>query len=299
MSEPTDQNHSDPMDDKDLSALYTRGSIEQPSKALDQAILDKARKATSQRSTKIKGYYPWQQAVSVAAVLVVSVTVVMLVRKEAPHPLSNTRQLAMVQEQQTEAKPVTKPLPQPAKRQAETQKEVTLPAENRVAPMALQDLLAKKKRAQKEIKAQRRIRARDRAMDKAIEASPAMAPAREAPTQESISSGKISPNQLARGFVGGNVKGLASEGKTCTQLTEQECFTSAACSLTKSKTTQGYQCRPAKDHCELMFRQSDGTKESCEAKQGCVYLPASCYCPPGAECRCDGGEPSQCRSTNE
>ena len=56
MSDPTDQNppdpHSDLSDDKDLSSLYARGRTEQPSDALDQAILEKARKATARHAAR-------------------------------------------------------------------------------------------------------------------------------------------------------------------------------------------------------------------------------------------------------
>ena len=100
---------------------------------------------------------------------------------------------------------------------------------------------------------------------------------------------------MASGVASGDVQALASEEKECAQMKEQDCFSSAACTLTKNETATGYQCRYAKDHCELMFRQSEGTKDTCEAKTGCVYVPASCYCPPDTKCECSGGEPAQCK----
>jgi hypothetical protein len=305
MSEPTDQNQSDPMDDKELSVLYARGSTEQPSGDLDQAILGKARMATGQQPAKSKNS-SWSQAISMAAVLVVSVTVVMLVRKEAPQPLSDTRQLAMVQEQKAASTPASKPSPKPAKRQMEKQQEAPL-AESRVTTMSLQDFMTKKEASQEKAKAQQQTRAKEQAQDKAIAASPALAlnkkaltqkaPALKTPAREGLTQESIQVETMAAGATSGSVMGLAQEGKSCNQLTEQDCFNSAACTLTKNKDGQGYQCHPAKDHCELMFRQSEGTKQSCETKAGCVYVPANCYCPPGIECRCSGGEPAQCRST--
>lgn len=291
MSEPTDQNPSEPMDDKDLSALYARGSSEQPSSVLDNAILDKARQATSKQASKTKDLSRWSNAVSIAAVLVVSVTLVMLVRKEAPEPTSITSQLDIVQDDM--AAPLAKQLP-------ERQKAETALGESREVPMTAMDSLALKK----EMKAKQQRNEEERAMDKSIAASPALSLKQEAPAQatssaETISPKAISPKTMAAGIVGGNAQESIMEGKSCSQLTEQECFSSAACTLTRNETGNGYQCRPAKDHCELLFRQSDGTKEICEAKAGCTYVPASCYCPPGVTCVCGGGEPAQCQNKKE
>jgi len=79
---------------------------------------------------------------------------------------------------------------------------------------------------------------------------------------------------------------------TCEGLTELGCINSAACTLEKSGSE--YQCRTAINDCEKGFIQRvDGVSE-CESKQGCIYQPQNCYCPPDVICRCGGGKPSSC-----
>lgn len=275
MSEPTDPNPSDPKDDKAVSSLYARGSTEQPSDALNQAILEKAREATQRHAARTHRFSGWPGAASMAAVLVVSVLVVMLVREEAPEPLSIANRPAAVQEKKAAATP-SKNLPAPPERLAERRKAETPAAESNETSMALTDKLA----LNKEEKDQRQRPVEEEAMGKATTAAPVTAP-----TSEPMAS------IVARG----DVQGFTSEGKVCAQMTEQECFSSAACTLTRNETTHSYQCRFAKDHCELLFRQSEENRESCEAKTGCVYVPASCYCPPNVTCKCTGGEPAQCQ----
>lgn len=307
MSEPTDQNNADPMDDKDLSALYARGSTEQPSAALDQAILNKARQVASQQASKTKDRSSWSQAFSVAAVLMLSVTLVTLIRQEAPEPTSITSRPALMLEQEDALEDAqerasreilaSKPMAEPAKQQLEKQKADTPLAES----FALKKETRKEriKEEAKVAKAQEQHREEERELDKRIAASPALALKQQAPAQEVPAADAMSPARMASGVISDSALGFAQEGKSCDQLTEQECFTSAACTLTRNETADGYQCRPAKDHCELLFRQSDGTRESCEAKTGCVFVPASCYCPPNTICVCGGGEPAQCQSREE
>jgi len=270
MSEPTD-----PKDDKDLSSLYARGSNEQPSDALNQAILDKARKTTDSHSARTHRFSGWPKAASMAAVLVVSVLVVMLVREEVPKPLSTASRPAAVLEEKAPATP-SKAQPTPPDKSAERRKAEAPAAQSNETPMAMMDRLA----TNKQEKDQRQHPTEEEALGKATTAAPATAPASE---------------PMASGVVRGEVQGFMPEGKLCAQMTEQECLSSAACTLSRNETAHGYQCRFAKDHCELLFRQSEGNRESCEDKSGCVYVPASCYCPPDATCECTGGEPAQCQ----
>ena len=272
MSEPTDPNPSDPKDDKAVSSLYARGSTEQPSNALDQAILDKARKATARDAARAHRFSGWPRAVSAAAVVVLSVLAVTLVREEAPEPLSIANRPAVVQEEKAPATPSKAPPERPAERR----KAEAPAAQSNETPMALMDRLA----PNKEEKDQQQRQVEEGALGKATTATPAAAPASE---------------PMASGVARGDLQGFMPEGKLCAQMTEQECLSSAACTLSRNETAHGYQCRFAKDYCELLFRQLEGTRESCEDKTGCVYVPASCYCPPDATCECTGGKPAQCQ----
>ena len=273
MSEPTDPNPSDPSDDKAVSSLYARGSTEQPSDTLDQAILDKARKATARQSARVHRFSGWPGAASIAAVLVVSVLVVMLVREEAPEPLSIASRPAAVQEEKAAATPSKAPPAPPEipaeRRKAEAPAAQSPATESKETARALTDRLEH----YEEEEDQRQPPVDEGALGKATTAAPA----------------------TASGVVRGDVQGFTSEGKVCDQMSEQECLASAACTLTRNETAHGYQCRFAKDHCELLFRQSEENRESCEAKPECTYVPTSCYCPPGVTCECRGGEPAQCQ----
>jgi len=351
MSDPTDQNppdsHSDLSDDKDLSSLYARGSTEQPSDALDQAILEKARKATARHVARTHRFSGWPRAVSAAAVLVLSVLVVTVIHEEEPEPLSIASRPAVVEEDKAATTSSDK-LPAPAEQFAKRSKAEAPAAESK-APQALTDRLA----LNDQEKDQRQRPAGKEALGKAITAAPAQEPMAAGIARGDVQQDKAaptpstalpaSPEQLAErdaaapaaegaspsntlnrllvqkgetdqpsleeeaprlagaaadtmasGVAGSDVQKLTSEEKECARMPEQECFSSAACTLTKNQTGSGYQCRYAKDHCELMFRQSEGTRESCEAKTGCAYVPASCYCPPGISCECTGGEPARC-----
>jgi len=345
MSDPTDQNPSDPPsdspsdtgDDKDLSSLYARGSTEQPSDALDQAILEKARKATARHSARRHRFSGWPRAVSAAAVLVLSVLVVEVIHEEAPEPLSIAGRPAVVQQEKAAAVPA-QGLPAPPERLAESRKADTPAAqsaatESAEAPRAMSDMLA----FNNEEKDQRQRPAGKGAVGNAITAAPtpstalpaspeqlaerdAAAPAtegiapsntlnrllakKEATNQQSLVEEEApqlagaATDTMASGVASGDVQELVQEEKHCAHMAEKECLSSAACTLTKSETAEGYQCRFAKDHCELMFRQSEGTKDTCEAKTECVYVPATCYCPPDTKCECAGGEPAQCQKEN-
>jgi hypothetical protein len=79
----------------------------------------------------------------------------------------------------------------------------------------------------------------------------------------------------------------------CDSLAESACMNSAACTWAR-KSDRDFVCRADANHCEALFRQSKGTADHCEAKAGCEYVPAVCYCPPGVECICGGGDPPTC-----
>lgn len=311
MSEPTDQHPTEPMDDEALSALYARGSQEQTPKELDQAILDKARQASRQQPGKAKDTFHWSQAMSIAAVFVVSVTLVVLIQKEAPEPESISSQPTLTMKDMATPEPAGKSAAQSATPLVspiiEEHSAASLSA-SRPAPLAMQDrpLLNRelKKEARQEADLQRQRGEDERMMDKTMARSPVIALKQEALEQkvleqETTARDGLASKSMDSGFASGSIESSNTVAISCQQLSEQACFSSAACTLTKDNNTKGYQCRPAKDHCELLFRQSDDTRETCEAKDGCEYVPASCYCPPGVICICGGGEPAQCRSRND
>lgn len=82
--------------------------------------------------------------------------------------------------------------------------------------------------------------------------------------------------------------------KSCASLSELDCLKSPDCILQKNQKDSGYLCRAADNRCELGFKQSLHQKSDCEAKEGCKFLPANCYCEPNKLCVCGGGAPAMC-----
>jgi hypothetical protein len=82
----------------------------------------------------------------------------------------------------------------------------------------------------------------------------------------------------------------------CGTLGESQCILAAQCTLVLvGETPSSYVCRSAQNPCEAGFIQRTGTEESCEEKEGCLFEPGMCYCPPDLVCVCGGGPPPQCR----
>ena len=86
---------------------------------------------------------------------------------------------------------------------------------------------------------------------------------------------------------------------SCSSLSELDCLKSSNCILQQTEKDSGYQCRAADNSCELEFIQSFHQKSDCEAKKGCKYVPANCYCEPIKLCVCGGGTPAQCVTDKE
>lgn len=87
----------------------------------------------------------------------------------------------------------------------------------------------------------------------------------------------------------------------CATRSEQQCIDSPDCTLALVAEDDGggYLCRDTANACEEGFRQSDGTPEECEAKEGCRFDPGRCYCPPDVVCICGGGPPPSCVPADE
>jgi hypothetical protein len=292
VSDPTDINDNDPTDDENLSSLYGRAGTEQPSKSVDDAVLAKAQDELEQSSKQLNYFPGWAQSFSVAAVIVLSVTVVLMIEKESPVLSGASKPVAVMEQEKiilekTVPKRIltTKPDHLEEKRQAETQSKAERQEDKADAPAATS---AGKLSVMSNMAPLSKAKARKKQEATFQEADSEMSGlARSAQT----------PKVMA--IVADQAEELAGDEKSCQQLVEKECLTSAACTLKKENNTTSYQCLPAKDHCELMFRQSEGTKESCEAKQGCEFIPAQCYCPPDVYCECGGGEPPLCKSENQ
>jgi hypothetical protein len=100
---------------------------------------------------------------------------------------------------------------------------------------------------------------------------------------------------FADGFESGSTSAWSAMVPRCDDLTELQCIDSGECTLILvSEMTGEYACRPAEGLCEPGFLQRSDTAQSCEAREGCSFVPGVCYCPPDLVCFCGGGLPPQC-----
>ena len=306
MSDPTDINENDPADDERLSALYDRASTEQPSKSVDAAIL---KKAQANQPSKQLSYFPgWRQSFSVAAVLILSVTVVLMIEKESPVLPSisesvvvidqkTNKQEAVVEQEKFVLEKTTpkerltnKPDRLEEKRQLEPQGRLDKDSAPAVAPVDSPSIMSNIAKSDTALS----FKAAAPGKEKTRKKQETTLQERDADLSHLARSAQAP--KAVMGIAADQPEQSFSDDKSCQQLTEKACLTSAACTLKKTKEASGYECLPAKDHCELLFRQNEGTKEICESKQGCEFVPGQCYCPPDVLCVCGGGEPPLCRS---
>ncbi len=106
---------------------------------------------------------------------------------------------------------------------------------------------------------------------------------------------RVSPPLFADGFESGSTNGWSASVPGSGDPTELQCIDSGDWTLVLVGEWSGqYFCRPAEGPCEQGFLQRTDTEGSCEAKQGCVFDPGFCYCPPDLVCFCGGGPPPQC-----
>lgn len=95
----------------------------------------------------------------------------------------------------------------------------------------------------------------------------------------------------------------------CEAMDRAECLKARYCTLHHVKQSV-YDCKPARGPCEEGLIQSD--KFGCEARAGCAFVPANCYCPfpgygqtavpdkgakSGGACACGGGPPAMCAAS--
>ena len=83
--------------------------------------------------------------------------------------------------------------------------------------------------------------------------------------------------------------------QVCATLNARDCLQSLQCTFVLSDDTDlHYVCRDTKNRCEQGFNQLQDTKQSCESKPGCRFVPGHCECPEGLPCNCQDKNPPQC-----
>lgn len=101
-----------------------------------------------------------------------------------------------------------------------------------------------------------------------------------------------------------------SPTEPCESLSRSQCLSTTHCTLHKAvESALDYACRPAVGPCEEGLVQTD--QAACEARDGCAFHGAECYCAcqgsgrtavedpvtdPACSCTCGGGPPAMCHA---
>jgi len=85
--------------------------------------------------------------------------------------------------------------------------------------------------------------------------------------------------------------------KACYLLSINDCMAATECTLHWNGDRKVYQCQKDANACEAKFAQASGTAQTCNAKPGCKYVPAKCFCPPDTKCDCAAGPAAMCEPT--
>ena len=143
-------------------------------------------------------------------------------------------------------------------------------------------LSALAERADREMAYAKELQQKGSALDglSAAPAEPAAMMAAPARSFKSQASGSVASNSTVPG--------------NCSTLSISDCLMSKECTLELDVASAQYQCRTATGQCESEFSQAEDSKENCEAKSGCKFIPATCFCHPDVECVCGGGPPAMC-----
>jgi len=300
--------HSDNQLDSDrkISGLYRTGSTAQPPAHIDQAIRAKAQqsaKLTPQRTRS-----RWAVPVSMAAILVLSVSLISLIHKEAPT-------VSDINDDITE-KEIAPQSPAVTIKQKVQKSKIGLlndqasPASiNESIDMSQNDLSVEQKQQKiKPIKpsSSSRNNLASTKTEEELTADVPMETNNEMPQQsfqriipqpESQSSThELSEIAAASAEPSTELKRdrHSENNKNCALLSQNACLDSEECSLILDEQKQ-FVCKRSMNHCDVGFIQRSDTKESCETKQECVYVSEPCFCPPDIFCVCSGDQLPQCR----
>jgi len=326
--------HADNESDKNnkLSALYRAGSTAQPPAHIDQAILARARRAVRPKPQRLRP--SWAVPVSMAAVVVLSVSLISLIHKEAPtvselssddsSSINYTEETGITEnstfsEQKNKViaeKSIRTRSPAVTTRQ-ESQKTVrkTEISGNPASPVAESINVPQNDPGTEQTAERQKIKS----VNPSLPSPKSLAPAKtkreltaDTPTETSNkttsklfqrvspqSESQLSAPDRITGDIAEFSPGLKKErysekNKSCELLSHSACLDSKVCSLMIDEQ-KVFVCRHSTNHCDTGFAQQADTKENCEAKNGCVYVSEPCFCPPDVVCVCSGGQPPQCR----
>ena len=297
--------HSDNQFDSDrkISALYRTGSTAQPPEHIDQAIRAKARqsaKLTPQRTRS-----RWAVPVSMAAILVLSVSLISLIHKEAP-TVSDINEAIVEKEILTQSPAVTV--------EQKAQKSTIGIVNNQESPASINESIDMSQNDLSVEQKQQKIKS----INPSSSSQKNMAPTKteeelttDVPMETNIQQIIPQPESQSSTHKLSEIAGASIESSTelkrerhsennknCALLSHNACLDSEECSLMFNEQKQ-LVCKRSMNHCDVGFIQRSDTKESCETKQECVYVSEPCFCPPDIFCVCSGDQLPQCRPQEE
>jgi len=301
---------------KKLGALYHAGSTAQPPAHIDQAILARARRSV--RSTPQRSRPSWSVPVSMAAVLVLSISLISLIHKEAPtvsnipadapRTITHTKETALtdnsVSEEQKNETIAEREIPVQNSAITARQKIQQSPRKEKYvsstspAPAAKtidtpQDNSDTKQKTEQEPTSGTLMETRDEMTPELFQRS---IPQSETRSPASGFPGKTGANtEFGTGL---KKDRYADNNQQCELLSHNACLDSKECNLVINEQ-KAFVCRRSMNHCDTGFGQRSDTKESCEIKNGCVYVSEPCLCPPDVVCACDENQLPQCQLRKE
>ena len=298
----SDQPDNQSSDDKKISALYRAGSTTQPPEHIDQAIRAKARRSVNSTPRRVRS--PWAVPVSMAAVLVLSVSLISLIHEEAPTvsdilsdtPAIHAEEMEIVEngikeksvdnlktfdDQVSVAETMDMTQPESDTEQKTERQKTTA---TKPSPLPQKSLASAKINA--ELTSDAAVETSDKILQESL---------RRVTPQPESQSPTIGLVDSRAEFSTGLRKDLGTKTReNCEQLSHSACLDSKQCSLIMNEQ-KTLICHRSTNHCDSGFTQRSDTKESCETKQGCAYISPSCFCPPDVICICAGSQPPQCQ----
>lgn len=280
---------NDEFEDNKLNELYKNGSKDTPSAQLNQRILAQAQQKTSaaQQTSSfsqnaILTVLASSRSLAVAAVLVLSLSVLLTLQFEQPDTLhtpvvelsllQNSTLQDMTDQRQVEAEAIT--------RSQMLNEQHTELSEQRARQAA-----ERRQETDRKLRAEKMMKQAPPAMTVQPPAEPLVSAANQAademteeradqlPKTESVSSQSVPA-----------LSAFAAREPDCESLTHLQCMHSARCTLMVQDHSTS--CQPATDDCQRQFSQLLDTADACEQKAGCFYQASDCQCDDSGECLC-------------
>jgi len=299
MTDPT----KNKQDDEIIASLYQHGSVEQPSDELDKKILNAARNKSDNvirwPAKKIINTLLSSHSLAVAAVLVLSISIILQIQFDHPEELMSPtaeqqfshsvpannipEKQADIQQGMTDTPPQmsSQPVEEVLSKSKPKAPVKDLKQSARHSAALKEKSLAKKQQREQERRQhieKQRLRERKRLKRKAE---------RQHSESQRLSAIISSPSPDSP------ADSMASiTDQSCAELSNSKCLESTSCILDKADDT--LICREPNNTCEQGFVQIAQSKEQCQMKSECEFISSDCHCDEYG-CQCEDNLPPACK----